>query len=103
MIKIIDNFLETDLKNFLEKYFLEMPHYYGHTSITDSDKDSAFYMTTLDLYNPLVKFLCTKIQKLINYKIGFLRVYINVQYSNMPGAFHFDDGDTTILLMISKT
>jgi len=102
MIKIVDDFLEKDLSEYLEQYFLEIPHYYGHTS-EKSNKAISFYMSNLNIYDPLIKFLCLKVQKQLNYKLGFLRVYINIHHSNMPGSFHQDDGDTTILLMISKT
>jgi len=102
MIKILDNFLENDLSKYLEKHFLEVPHYFGHSSL-GSGIGAPFYKSDLNLYDPLIQFLCFKVQKQINYKIGFLRVYINVHYVGMPGEFHKDDGDTTILLMTSKT
>jgi hypothetical protein len=101
MIKVLDNFLEYDLSNFLKNYFLEIPHSFGHSSLGDGH--SPFYMTQLNPYEPLIKFLCLKVQNQINYEVQFLRVYINIHYSNMPGNFHQDDGDTTILLMTSKT
>jgi hypothetical protein len=97
---VLDNFLENDLIIYLEKYFLEIPHYYGHTSIKDG---IPFYSSELDMYNPLINFLCFKVNNFINDKISFLRVYINVQFKNMNGDFHTDDGDITALLMVSKT
>jgi hypothetical protein len=102
MIKIIDNFLEDDLSKYLEKYFLEIPHTFGHSSL-GLDKGIPFYQANLNPYDPLINFLCLKVQKQIEHKIGFLRVYINVHYSNMPGSFHIDDGDITFMLMTSKT
>jgi len=102
MIKVIDNFLEDDLSKYLEQYFLEIPHNFGNSS-SGLDKGSPFYRSSLDPYEPLIKFLCLKIQKQAEHILGFLRVYINVHYSNMPGSFHEDDGDTTFLLMTSKT
>jgi len=102
MIKIIDNFLEDDLSKYLEKYFLEIPHYFGHSSL-GLGNGSPFYKANLNLYDPLINFLCLKVQKQVDYKLGFLRVYINIHYSNMPGEFHEDDGDTTFVLMTSKT
>jgi hypothetical protein len=102
MIKIIDNFLEQDLSKYLEQYFLEIPHNFGHSSL-GLDKGSPFYQTNLNPYDPLIKFLCLKVQKQVEHELEFLDVYINIQYSNMPGEFHEDFGDTTILLMTSKT
>jgi hypothetical protein len=102
MLKIIDNFLEPDLSKYLEQYFLEIPHNFGWSS-TGLDSGTPFYQTNLNPYDPLIKFLCLKVQKQVDYNLGFLRVYINIHYSNMPGDFHEDDGDTTFLLMTSKT
>jgi hypothetical protein len=102
MIKVIDNFLEDDLSKYLEQYFLEIPHIFGWSS-TGLNNGSPFYQANLNPYDPLIKFLCLKIQKQIDYRLGFLRVYINIHYSNMPGGFHQDDGDTTFVLMTSKT
>ena len=102
MIKVIDNFLEPDLSKYLEQYFLEIPHNFGWSS-TGFNNGSPFYQANLNPYEPLIKFLCLKTQKIVNYNLGFLRVYINIHYSNMPGDFHEDDGDTTFLLMTSKT
>ena len=102
MIKVIDNFLEPDLSKYLEQYFLEIPHSFGHSSLS-SGEGSLFYKSNLNPYDPLIKFLCLKAQKQVDYKLGFLRVYINIHYSNMPGGFHQDDGDTTFVLMTSKT
>jgi hypothetical protein len=102
MIKVIDNFLEDDLSKYLEQYFLEIPHIFGWSS-TGLNNGSPFYQANLNPYDPLIKFLCLKIQKQVDYRLGFLRVYINIHYSNMPGGFHQDDGDTTFVLMTSKT
>jgi hypothetical protein len=101
MIKVIDNFLESDLSQYLEQYFLEIPHTFGWSS-TGLNNGSPFYQANLNPYDPLIKFLCLKIQKQVDYRLGFLRVYINIHYSNMPGGFHQDDGDTTFVLMTSK-
>ena len=102
MIKIIDNFLELDLSHYLKQYFLEIPHTFGWSS-AGLNNGSPFYQANLNPYYPIIKFLCFKVQKQLEYKLGFLRVYINIHFSNMPGEFHEDDGDTTILLMTSKT
>jgi hypothetical protein len=102
MIKIIDNFLDLDLLFILEKYFLEIPHFYGHSS-DGLDKGCPFYISNLTINDPLISFLCLKVQKEVEHKVGFIRAYVNIHYSNMPGGFHQDDGDTTFVLMTSKT
>jgi hypothetical protein len=95
-VGIKDNFFEKDLINFLNDYFLNLPHYYGHSSTGNSEK---FYTHHFNVDNPLINFLCTKINK----NIKILRVYINIQYNNMNGEFHTDDADTTYLVMVSNT
>jgi hypothetical protein len=101
MIKIINNFLEEDLKIFLEHYFLSIPHNFGWSSAKETK--NPFYQSNLNMQDPLINFLCLKIQKQVSYNLFFLRTYINIHYSDMPGDFHSDDGDTTFLLMTSKT
>ena len=97
IVEITDNFLEKDLINFLNEYFLKMPHYYGHSS---NNNDNYFYMTEVNFNEPIINFLCKKIFKK---NIKILRSYINVQHIGMNGDFHIDDGDNTYLIMISKT
>ena len=54
--KIIDNWLDEDLVNYLNNYFLyTLPHYYGAKS-NDDDK-SCFYNTPLNEQDALNKFL----------------------------------------------
>ena len=50
-----------------------------------------------------INYLCEKIQRVEGMPIKILRVYFNVQHSGMDGDWHEDDGDTTYLLMITKT
>jgi hypothetical protein len=99
-VEVFDNFLENDLIIFLNSYFLNTPHYYGHTS---NKQGNFFYATNLDVNDPLISFLCKKIVNKKKNNIEILRVYINVQHLEMNGEFHEDDGDTTYLVMISKT
>ena len=99
-VEVFDNFLEKDLITFLNNYFLSIPHYYGHTS---NKKGNFFYATNLDVNDPLISFLCKKIVNKKKNNIEILRVYINIQHLEMNGEFHEDDGDTTYLVMISKT
>lgn len=100
MIKVIDNFMDNDVVVALEKHFFEIPHYYGHFSV---DAGNKFYATDLDLRNPLVMCVSEKIKKTVEFKLEFLRQYINVQHNYMDGSFHSDDGQVTFLLMSSKT
>ena len=100
MIKIIDNFLEKDLIEYLEKIFIyNTPHYYGHSS---NKKNIEFYNSNLNTGDILIKYLIIKLKKKIKFN-QVIRSYINIQYNEMNGDWHQDDGSHTILLMITKT
>lgn len=100
-LTVIDNFLEEDLIKYLEKIFVsETPHYYGHASIIN--KSAQFYSSNINIHDPLIKYLIIKLKKQFAFN-EILRSYINIQYNNMSGDWHKDDGNRTILLMITKT
>ena len=100
--KVIDNWLDKDLAEFLKKYLLfDFPHYYGHKSQPE-DKTS-FYSTYCIEGEPLNAFLIYKLKQTIKKPIDILRMYINVQHLDMNGNFHKDDGDVTCLYMASQS
>ena len=102
MITVIDNFIEDLIIDNLEDFFEHIPHHYGHSS--DSDKSKKFYDTPLDnVRNPWLITVEEKVKKVSHKKIKILRKYINIQWPGLDGLFHQDDGDMTVLLMISKT
>ena len=48
--------------------------------------------------------MCRKISREVAKRnCGFLRVYANIQFPNMDGDFHFDDGDMTAIYMLTPT
>jgi hypothetical protein len=99
-IKIIDNFLGEDLIKHLEEIFLfKTPHYYGHKSHKDS---KFFYNCNVNLNDYLLMFLHKKLKDIFKIK-EVLRCYINIQFNGMDGDWHQDDGNHTILLMVTKT
>ena len=98
--EITDNFLEKDLIKYLSNHFTLCPQQYGHSS---KGNGNLWYSTNLDLHNPLYNFLCMKVGKLFLHNIKILRMYINVQYCFMDGDFHTDEGDNTVMLMITPT
>ena len=100
-LKVIDNFIDDVLIKLLRNLFLKLPHYYGHSSVKGTG--TAFYNSDLPLDDTMVKYLCEKIQRAEGAPIRILRVYFNVQHSGMDGEWHEDDGDTTYLLMVTKT
>tara|TARA_R110002060_G_scaffold12981_2_gene18447 strand:+ start:1227 stop:1691 length:465 start_codon:yes stop_codon:yes gene_type:complete len=102
MLKIVDNWLNKDLVDYLENYFLyRFPHYYGHKS-NDEDINS-FYVSSLNIEDALNNYLFFKLEKTLNKKLQLNRMYINIQHENMTGSFHKDDGDITCLYMVTKT
>tara|TARA_R110000772_G_scaffold44378_3_gene102158 strand:+ start:84 stop:554 length:471 start_codon:yes stop_codon:yes gene_type:complete len=100
--EIIDNWLHSDLVDYLENYFLyKFPHYYGHKS---NDKDiNSFYVSSLNPDDALNNFLFYKLKKTLNKNLRLERMYINIQHENMNGSFHQDEGDITCLYMVTKT
>ena len=50
---------------------------------------------------PLMDFIFWKIQKFLKKELRLIRVYSNLQYSNMPGDYHVDDGNMTCLYMVN--
>ena len=99
-MNVIDNFLEKDLIEYLEKLFIfNTPHYYGHTS---NKKGNKFYFSNLNTEDILIKYLIIKLKKKFKFN-QVIRSYINIQYNGMNGDWHPDDGSHTIILMITKT
>lgn len=100
-LKIIDNFLDLNLIKILETKFLyQTPHFYGHRSKTNGPE---FYSSNLDSSDTLIKYIHSKISDTINTPTLIARSYLNIQFQEMGGEFHIDDGDITALLMVTKT
>ena len=99
-MKIIKNFLEKELINYLYIYSKNLPHFYGNNSVHNTP---SFYTTPLNLNDALNDFLCKKILNVLNNNSKILRMYLNIQHCFMDGTFHIDDGEYTILLMVSPT
>jgi hypothetical protein len=99
-MKIIDNFLEKELIEYLKNVFMfKTPHLYGHKS---HEKSNFFYNSDINMDDTLIKFIILKLQKEFKFN-EVLRSYINVQFYGMEGDWHTDDGKNTILLMVTKT
>jgi len=97
---VIDNWLEPQLADFMSTYLLEGILYSpAHQSI-EGDKDSITFLAGVIPMNPLINFIIYKLNFIKPVKV--LRVYTNLQYQNMEGTFHSDDGDITFLYMPSK-
>jgi len=99
----IENWLEKDLCDFLEKEFLyNTPHQYGQKSDhADHDTPNLFYFTNLNPNDPLVRFLSYKLKKTVSNDLILNDIYINVQHPNMDGDFHVDPGTMTALYMVT--
>ena len=102
--RIIDNWLNKNLVDYLEEYFLyNFPHYYGHKSNEKDPDDSVFYNSNLNPDDALNSYLFYKLQKTLDMKLKLNRMYINIQHPGMIGSFHTDDGMMTGLYMATKT
>jgi len=95
---VIDNWLEPQLANFLSDYLYKGIFYKaGHQSIP---KDNTSFLVGIIPPSPMIDFII--------YKLKFIRpvevmsFYANLQYNNMEGGFHPDNGDITFLYMPSK-
>jgi hypothetical protein len=100
MIKttIIDNWLELDLANYLSVY-LEKGIWYKNGHSSSNESNTSFLYGEVP-YSPLIEYLVIKLKAIT--PIELLRVYANLHFLNMGGAFHPDDGDITFLYMPSK-
>ena len=105
MKKIIDNWLDQDLVEFLEQNFLyERAHWFGHSSLDNPNSiNDCFYSHTLDVNEPINTYLFYKLRKTLNMNLDLLRMYLNIQWKGMTGHFHTDEGDITCLYMVTKT
>ena len=56
-VKLIDNFLEKDLIDFLYQHFKNVPHYYGHSSDPKDINGNKFYSFECNFKDPLYIFL----------------------------------------------
>ena len=105
MKKIVDNWLDSELAEFLEINFIyEKPHWFGHTSLGKNQNiENSFYNHTLDINEPINRYLFYKLTKTLKKRLQLIRMYFNVQWPNMNGVFHKDDGDITCLYMVTKS
>tara|TARA_E500000318_G_scaffold89344_1_gene86880 strand:- start:82 stop:549 length:468 start_codon:yes stop_codon:yes gene_type:complete len=95
---VIDNWLEPQLAEYLSNILLnKTPYFAGHKS---TDEDASAFLYGDIVHDRLINFLTYKI-KFIR-PVNVLRIYTNLHYNNMGGAFHPDDGDITFLYMPSK-
>jgi len=104
MVKVIDKWLDPEFCDHLAYDILfNMPHTYGHRS--DYSKGTPrFYRADFGENNFHIKYMCRKISReVIQSDCQFIRVYANIQFKGMDGTFHCDDGDFTVLYMVTPT
>lgn len=101
-VKIIDNLLDNFLIKYLHNKFLyDIPHFFRGNSFDKHNK--SFYTSPLDLNNSIVEYIYLKIvNEILKINCSIQRTYLNIQHTNMDGDFHIDDGDITVLLMITN-
>ena len=105
-ITVLDNWLDPVFCEQLANHILYgMPHKYGCTSFSESvDKITEFYMGDFDFEDFHIKYMCYKLsQEVFKRTCKFSRVHANIQFNGMDGSFHKDDGDFTVLYMVTPT
>ena len=103
-ITVLDNWLDLEFCDHLVHHILYcMPHIYGHSS--DSGADSQrFYRVEFGEENFHIKYMCRKLNReVLKQDCQFIRAYANIQFKGMNGSFHHDDGDFTVIYMITPT
>ena len=103
-ITVVDNWLDLEFCDHLVHHVLYcMPHIYGHSS--DSGADSQrFYRVEFGEENFHIKYMCRKLSReVLKQECQFIRAYANIQFKGMDGSFHRDDGDFTVIYMITPT
>ena len=104
MVKVIDDWLDPEFCDHLAYDILfRMPHRYGYRSDA-SALTPRFYRAEFDDNNFHVKYMCRKLSReVIKSDCQFVRAYANIQFKGMDGMFHKDDGDFTVLYMVTPT
>lgn len=103
-VSFIDDWLDIEFCDNLFYHILYfMPHSYGQRS-EYGKSTQRFYNVDFSHDAFHVKYMCSKLSKeVIKLDCRFLRVYANIQFKGMDGAFHNDAGDFTILYMVAPT
>jgi len=104
VVKVIDDWLDPEFCDHLAYDILfRMPHRYGYRSDVSAETPR-FYRAEFGENNFHVKYMCRKLSReVIQSDCQFTRVYANIQFKGMNGSFHNDDGDFTVLYMVTPT
>ena len=103
-LRVLDNWLDLEFCDHLAYDILyNMKHTYGHTS--DNSKETPrFYRADFVGNNFHIKYMCRKLSReVIQSECQFSIPYANIQFKGMDGAFHRDDGDFTVIYMVTPT
>jgi hypothetical protein len=104
--KVIDNFIDPLLCKAIYANLLRLPMVYNQSSCIDEIKeptDSRFFVSNMSEYDHTILYLLLKTKVFLNEDLEFLRAYANIQFRGQHSDWHTDDGDYTILLMVSET
>lgn len=94
---IVDDLLDSQFAEGLYTHIMyNSMHKYGHSSAGGSK----FYTVEFKKEDPLIQKVLKQV--LIHTNGSLKRVYANIQYAGMDGDWHYDDGDTTCLIFLSK-
>jgi hypothetical protein len=104
--KVIDNFIDPLLCKAIYANLLKLPMVYDQSSCKEKledEKDTRFFLSKMSEYDHVILYLLVKVKEFLNKDLVFLRAYANIQFKDQHSDWHTDDGDCTILLMISQT
>tara|TARA_R110000803_G_scaffold87508_2_gene154265 strand:+ start:472 stop:969 length:498 start_codon:yes stop_codon:yes gene_type:complete len=102
----VDNFLDISYLNKFNDYCLkEIPHNWGQYAI---DPSKSFYYHHFEKDNEFINKIYLNVtnnifKKILTKKPLHLRSYINIQHEGMDSELHSDEGDITVLLMVTPT
>jgi hypothetical protein len=104
--KVIDGFVDPLLCKATYANILRLPMLFHQTSSLEEIKeptDSRFFVSNMSELDHIILYILLKAKIFLNKDLEHLRSYANIQFKGQHGDWHTDDGDFTILLMISET
>ena len=104
--KVIDNFIDPLLCKAIYANILRLPMKYNQSSCIDEIKeptDSRFFISNMSEFDHVILYLLVKVKDFLNQDLEYIRSYANIQFRDQNSDWHIDDGDYTILLMVSET
>ena len=101
MLQVIDNFIDPLICKAIYLNVLRSPMFIQTPK--GKEKDPSFFISNVSEQDNIVLYLLLKAKEIFKKDLKCLRAYANVQFKGQHSNWHIDDGDFTILLMVSET